>query len=136
MSRLHETFASALRTARDACAWSQAELAERVGMSIEAYGRLERGRVLPRAATLVRLAHALQVPLDQLLGWGASPRAGISDEDDLRAHAILGRLREACPDDLHLLLVMLGELQRWRREALPTAQARTLGAYTEGVGRK
>lgn len=119
MSGLHQTFASALRAARDACAWSQAELAERVGMSIEAYGRLERGRVLPRAGTLVRLSRALQVPVDELLGAGAAgPQAGSPEDGDLRAHAVLGRIREASPEDVRLLLVILGELQRWRLDAL------------------
>jgi transcriptional regulator with XRE-family HTH domain len=115
MSRLHETFASALRAAREACSWTQAELAERIGLSIEAYGRLERGRVLPRTATLVRLARALQIPLDELLGTRS---ANDALPGELRARAIAGRMREASPEDLQFLLVMLGEVQRWRREAL------------------
>jgi transcriptional regulator with XRE-family HTH domain len=112
---LHQTFAAALRTAREASRRSQAELAHRVGLSVEAYGRLERGRVLPRASTLVRLARALNVGIDDLLGL-REPEGSSSDGEDLRVRAVIGRLREASPDDLRLLIAVLDELQRWRAE--------------------
>jgi transcriptional regulator with XRE-family HTH domain len=65
---LRETFAKALRESRRANGLSQAEVAERIGIAVEAYGRLERGTVLPRAETLVGLAHAFHVSTDKLLG--------------------------------------------------------------------
>ncbi len=65
---LPATFARELREARRARGWTQADLAERVGIAAEVCGRLERGRVLPRADTLVRLAVALGVSSDALLG--------------------------------------------------------------------
>jgi transcriptional regulator with XRE-family HTH domain len=71
---LATTFARQLRASRQALGWTQAELAERVEIAIEVCGRLERGRVLPRADTLVRLATALGVSTDALLG--ISPEAG------------------------------------------------------------
>jgi transcriptional regulator with XRE-family HTH domain len=57
---------------------TQADVAERVDMAVEAYGRLERGRVLPRASTLVVLSRELAVSTDQLLGLMAleSKRTG------------------------------------------------------------
>jgi transcriptional regulator with XRE-family HTH domain len=104
---LHQTFAAALRTAREASGRSQADLADRVGLSVEAYGRLERGRVLPRASTLVRLSRALNLAVDQLLGLG--PGA-----EDVGPRAALGRLCEAPPEDLRFLVGVFEELQRWR----------------------
>ncbi len=112
MGALHETFAAALRSAREAGGWSQADLAERIGLSVEAYGRLERGRVLPRASTLVRIARTLHVGVDDLLGLRAE-----GPDDDLRLRALIGRLRDATPQDLRLLLGVLNELLRWRAEA-------------------
>ncbi len=104
---LHQAFTAALRAAREACGWSQADLAGRAGISVEAYGRLERGRVLPRASTLVRLARALNVRVDDLLGLAESP-------PDTRTSALMGRLRSAPPRDLLFLMAVLAELERWR----------------------
>jgi transcriptional regulator with XRE-family HTH domain len=67
-SKLAATFAHALRSARAARGMTQADVAERVGIAVEAYGRLERGGVLPRASTLVVLSRQLGVSTDQLLG--------------------------------------------------------------------
>jgi transcriptional regulator with XRE-family HTH domain len=88
-------------------------VAHRIGLSIEAYGRLERGRVLPRVSTLVRLAKVLGVPLDALLGLDGSRSAS----DDLRVQALLSRIAGAAVEDLRFLIAVLGELQRWKRDA-------------------
>ena len=46
---------------------TQANLAERAGLSRVALGKIERGAVLPRARTLVALARALGVPVRELV---------------------------------------------------------------------
>ncbi len=46
---------------------TQAGLAERAGLSRIAVGKIERGTVVPRAATLEALARALDVPLRELI---------------------------------------------------------------------
>lgn len=117
LTGLHQTFATALRSAREACGWSQADLADRTALSVEAYGRLERGRVLPRAATLVRLARALEVGVDDLLGLhDAMAGNGNGETGDLRLRAAMTRLREATPEDLRFLVGVLDELERWRTD--------------------
>ena len=68
---LHEKFARAVRSARRSKGLSQAEAAERIGIAVEAYGRLERGVVLPRAETLVHMADVFEVTCDALLGLDA-----------------------------------------------------------------
>lgn len=65
---LARTVANGLRKARRERGFTQAELAEMVGLATEAYGRLKRGYSLPRADTLVRLARELQTSADSLLG--------------------------------------------------------------------
>jgi len=120
--RLHESFASALRLAREACGLSQAELAERIDLSVEAYGRLERGRVLPRAVTLVRIAGALNVTTDELLGCA---RDGATEAaQDRHARAFTVKLREATPEDLGLLTMILTELTNRRRACADAKEGR------------
>lgn len=57
-----------LRARREALGWSQAELAEKVGISANYVGVLERGLKLPTLDTLVVLARRLGVPVSELLG--------------------------------------------------------------------
>ena len=68
MEDVRQRFAATLRSARDGLGLSQEDLAERVELSVEALGRLERGRVLPRAETLLRIADATGLSVDALLG--------------------------------------------------------------------
>ena len=54
------SFGRLLRHYRLAMAWSQQQLAEQAGLSVEAVNTLERGtRRAPRSDTLTRLTHAL-----------------------------------------------------------------------------
>lgn len=56
-----------LRRLRDARKWSQAQVAEKAQMSRIAYGNIEAGTSSPRVDTLVRLAAALGVSVQELL---------------------------------------------------------------------
>jgi transcriptional regulator with XRE-family HTH domain len=64
------------RAARTRLGLNQSEVAERVGISNEVYGRLERGLMTPRLTTFLRLCDVLGVePNDLLLASpGAQPR--------------------------------------------------------------
>lgn len=103
---LAATFASELRAARRARGWTQSELAERADIAVEVCGRLERGRVLPRADTLVRLALALGTTTDALLGIApagtgeaqaiaAEPQAPYVERPDIAR--LVRRLRDVPP---------------------------------------
>lgn len=59
--------AEALRKLRLHHAKTQAELAEQIGISLEAYSRIERGQSLPSYPTLMRLCELLGVTPDALL---------------------------------------------------------------------
>src|SRR4051794_7616528 len=56
-----------LRRLRSARNLSQTQLAESSGLSREGYRRIEEGTVEPRADSLMRIAEALEVRLDELL---------------------------------------------------------------------
>jgi transcriptional regulator with XRE-family HTH domain len=47
---------------------TQAEVARRVGVKLEVYGRIERGEVFPSVPLLRRLCVTLKIPSDALLG--------------------------------------------------------------------
>lgn len=122
---LAATFARELRAVRQAFGWTQAEVAERVGIAVEAYGRLERGGVLPRADTLVRLAAALRVSTDHLLGISpeaapsrrrvaAEPEAEYAAPPEMRR--LLRRLRGESLRTIRLLDALVSSLQTGRRE--------------------
>lgn len=117
---LAATFAREIRTARHALGMTQAELAERIGIAVEAYGRLERGGVLPRADTLVRLAGALGVSTDTLLGLSSAGAAA-------RRIAAEPQVEYAAPDETRRIVRRLrGESRRTSRllDALETALRR------------
>ncbi len=117
---LAASFARQLRAARQARGWTQAELAERAGIAVEVCGRLERGRVLPRADTLVRLAMVLGVSTDALLGQApasggslertaAEPEAEYSGRPELRR--LVRRLGEETPRTIRLLDALVSALR-------------------------
>jgi transcriptional regulator with XRE-family HTH domain len=70
-SELAKQIGKAARAARDALGLSQADVAERVEISTEFYGRLERGVTLPSVPTLAKVAAVLAVTADTLMGTGA-----------------------------------------------------------------
>ena len=66
------TIGRAARAARRAHGWTQQDAAERAGVSLEFYARIESGVTLPSAPTLVRLAETLGVAVDALVGRGGA----------------------------------------------------------------
>src|SRR5690242_17953539 len=61
----------AARTARLKLGLTQEDLAERVGVAAEVYGRLERGDLRPSTPTLVKLSKVLGTSVDVLIGLAA-----------------------------------------------------------------
>ena len=118
---LSATLSEALRRARESGGWTQAELAERAGLAVEAYGRLERGGVLPRAETLANLSVALGVSSDTLLGLdvraGSEREADAAGSTDAAAdtpqlRSLIRRIRTAPPRVIAALNMLLRELER------------------------
>jgi transcriptional regulator with XRE-family HTH domain len=65
------TVGAAARAARVRLGLTQADVAERVGIAMEVYSRMERGKVLPSVTTLRRLCQVLRIGADTLLGLEA-----------------------------------------------------------------
>src|ERR1700682_490519 len=114
-------FGKTLRSLRESKGLTQAEVAERADISVEAYGRIERGRVAaPRGTTLTALARVLNVTTDQLLG--VQPKAGhlvreqvagfgdSGSTADLRR--VMRRLQKLPPKAVRLLGMFLAALEK------------------------
>lgn len=56
-----------IRSARQERGWTQAELAERAGLSVNYVARLERGELGPSLFVAHRIAEALRVSLEELV---------------------------------------------------------------------
>ncbi|WP_223640224.1 helix-turn-helix domain-containing protein [Corallococcus sp. EGB] len=102
---LYTIFGAAAREARLRLGLTQADVAERVGIAMEVYSRMERGRMLPRAQTLRRLCDVLSVSADALLGVGpgsaqAQVRSPPRQEDSLELRRLVRTLRELEPPRL------------------------------------
>ncbi|OJH37506.1 transcriptional regulator [Cystobacter ferrugineus] len=57
----------ALRAARARAQWTQADVAERVGVATEVYGRMERGNLTPSVPILRALCGVLRMDADEAL---------------------------------------------------------------------
>ncbi|WP_375769584.1 helix-turn-helix domain-containing protein [Archangium gephyra] len=65
-----EPLRNTLRTVRQLVELSQADMAQRIGMGADAYGRFERDSrsLVPSASTLRRMYRVLERSVDELLG--------------------------------------------------------------------
>lgn len=80
-----DRFGQHLRELRKSRGWTQADLAESVGIDRSMVGNYERGAHYPPVPTLIKLAEALQVSLDRLLGV---EQRKIEDIQDRRLYAL------------------------------------------------
>lgn len=66
-TRISRQLGTRLRSLRKRVHWTQETLSERIGLTAEAYARIERGLSLPSFPTLLRLCNALDTRPDVLL---------------------------------------------------------------------
>jgi len=112
-------FASRLLALRKQQGWSQPELAKKVGTSGAIIGRYERGEIIPSIEVARKLAEALAVTLDYLVGD--------NDLDTVQDKVMLERwqaLTALAPEDRERILFVFDSLMR---------EARTRQAYQASV---
>jgi len=116
--KLMAHLAAVVRDARKRAELTQADVAERVGVVTEVFGRLERGFLLPSVPTLRKLCRVLRLDANVVLGldvekdpsWlrASEPEAG--DPPELRR---LGRtLRRMDPAQLAVMISTANALMR------------------------
>ncbi|MFL5347503.1 MAG: helix-turn-helix domain-containing protein [Hyalangium sp.] len=116
---LSSILGAAVRTARVHAGLTQEDVAERIGMASEVYGRMERGQMLPRVENLRRLCLVLNVPPHELLGL-ESPDGGKGDlpreegrsrsEDSADMRRLQRRLRRLNATQVKLLSLIAGAM--------------------------
>ncbi len=90
--RLTAHLSAVVREARKRTALTQADVAERIGVVTEVFGRLERGHMLPSVPTLRKLCRILRVDANAMLGldvdkaplWLEAPEPEVDDLPELR----------------------------------------------------
>jgi transcriptional regulator with XRE-family HTH domain len=110
-----------LRARRDL---TQQVLADRAGVTVRVVQRWESGRVFPNEDSLARLAEALDVPREELLGIPHAPSSSsVRDR--------LDRIEESQLDLIDRLEILQGDLEGLRHDLAPlvaVAKRRTVAA--------
>jgi transcriptional regulator with XRE-family HTH domain len=110
--KLTEHMGGALRTARLEAELTQADVAERVGVATEVYGRMERGLLTPSVPNLRKLCLALRLDANVALGLGTRGAAAwlkepaSTAEEPPRLRRLLRTLRQLGDAQLAALGVM------------------------------
>lgn len=105
---------------------TQADVAERIGMASEVYGRLERGHMLPSVQNLRRLCVVLNVPPHELLGLGenlAAPAPAkdkavtvkVREDDTPEMRRLMRNLRKLSPVQLKLMNLVASAMQQKKK---------------------
>ena len=119
-SALMRSIGRAARQARRARKLTQEDVADRVGVSTQFYGRIERGNALPSVTTLRRMLEVLDMRADSLLGVSMSEAAGSDDDATQAQHEadnpplrrLMRYLRRASPVTLQVVKVLLDEIEK------------------------
>jgi transcriptional regulator with XRE-family HTH domain len=132
-----KSLGAAARRARKTLELTQEDAAERIGVSVEFYARIERGHSLPSMSTFVRITRALGVSADALIGrLGAGdgeplwlPRPMPIDNPEVRRVSRL--LRKASPATLRAVGVLMREMEQ---AVIRNARAARKAAESEEAG--
>lgn len=110
---------NAARQARKARGLTQARMAEQLDVSVEFYGRIERGVAWPSIGTFQRMVDLLGVSADSLLdrelvgaAVDAAPTPSASAAEPPELRQLVGMLRQARPATLRLVSMYLNEVAR------------------------
>ena len=112
---------TAARAARVRANLTQEDVAERVGLATEVYGRLERGGMLPSVPTLKKLSEILRIPSDVLLGltpaqenfWAKEPPVRPTEEP-AEIRRLVRTVKKLEPTEFRLLSLLATGLLRLR----------------------
>jgi transcriptional regulator with XRE-family HTH domain len=78
MSVFVREFGATVRRFREACGWSQEQLAESAGLNRSYVGEIERGSAIASIVTADKLARAFNIPIERLLSAAADDDASVT----------------------------------------------------------
>lgn len=117
--KLSKALGDEARQARMHAELTQADVAERIGVATEVYGRLERGMLMPSVPTLRRLCVALRLQADVLLslGTGRSNPAWTEpvpppEKEGPQMRRLMRHVRKLTPAQLRALSIVAATLRR------------------------
>jgi transcriptional regulator with XRE-family HTH domain len=114
---LQATFARNLRAARKRRRMTQADVAERIGVSTPIYWRYEKARMWPSIETLQRIVIALDVSADTLfgIGQGETPvTLPLPSDDPPMVRRLLDQLRRAHENTRRVVETVLAAIEKRR----------------------
>jgi transcriptional regulator with XRE-family HTH domain len=123
---------NAARAARQARQLTQDQVARLLGVSVEFYSRLERGRAHPSIDTFLRMLDVLGVSADALLGLeaGRAPApvpVALSPSDPPVVRRLLPALCALPRSTVHLVQAILRELERAEADRKRAQRAQGIG---------
>jgi transcriptional regulator with XRE-family HTH domain len=121
--KLARTIGARVRRIRESLGITQDEASERIGITVEYYARIERGKSLPSLLTFAQIAVALDVSADALIGridtkdrpaeappaWFAPP----DQEESPQLRRLHRRLRRGPPELVAAVDAVLKQLERF-----------------------
>ena len=124
-SQLAKKIGQVARADRVSLGLTQAEAAERIGISNEFYARIERGKTMPSVPTLSKMADALTITVDAMFGRVGLSKAALepkklasgasrakADQDTPELRRAIRRLRNAHPKTVHLVALLTAALDK------------------------
>jgi DNA-binding XRE family transcriptional regulator len=115
---------AAAKEARKKARLTQEDVAERIGITPEVYGRLERGIILPSVPTLWKVCRVLGVRADAMLGLErdeapvqATPAPGTGESHPPELRRLLRKLRTMDGAQLAAIKAVTKVMQRQSTEA-------------------
>lgn len=118
---------SVARDARKRAELTQEDVAERLGIASEVYGRMERGIVMPSVPTLRKICRTLGVSASELLGLEVA---------DLPVSSVSPQTREEDPPEFRRLLRRLRMMDKAQLAAIRSVASVMQTQDTERVSRK
>jgi transcriptional regulator with XRE-family HTH domain len=103
-----------MRQARRSRKWKQAQVASAIGVSVQFYGRIERGAGLPSMETFAALVTLFELSPSAVLGGKSEPTPR-ADGDPPILRRIVRRLRRAPASVLAFVREFLDELDTRRQ---------------------
>jgi transcriptional regulator with XRE-family HTH domain len=106
------------RAARQRLNLTQEDVAERIGIATEVYGRLERGNMLPSVPTFRKLCAVLALSADEALGlsnegpapWTPPPPPSPEVSEPAELRRLLRRARQLDRNSLRVLSLVAAHL--------------------------